>query len=356
MTNKALIKFAEERIDSNETLQTFIERSKDLIIPLLPETIQFADTGLKYGIALVSVDTQLDKYGNNRDIYRNESGGYCLHLTKLNEIAQQSGIQITDSRILERRVDESGKIVFINHQVRGRMRSIDGSIKEAVTTGKYDYYRDLEKYNKEGQIKSRRSHAEALAESNAMTRLYNKLIAKIPSSFSLEEFRKSFAVPYVLEDKDELLKQLPPEEQAKIRADLVKKRLGLMDTMYPSGNMLPGNNNSQNSSADADYTEIPNTLSNGNGATPPDTPPTTTLSPGMSEEEQNHILAEEYRDVIQKERTDKILTLIELKGYEDPKGNPITAKRIETNDLNKQIKFIEILLNLPEADEGGDLV
>ncbi|MDD4292012.1 MAG: hypothetical protein PHX51_07255 [Clostridia bacterium] len=332
--NNALLKLTEERIDSNEALQTFVEQAKAVTIPLFPETVQFTDSALKYGAALVTVDTKLDTYGNNRDIYKNESGGYCLHLSKLNEIAQQSGIIITDSRILERKTDEQGRVVFISHQVRGKLRSIDGSIKEDVATGKYDYFRDKEKYSKEGQIKSRRTHAEALAESNAKTRLFNKLVAKLPTSFTIDELKKPFLIPYVLEDKDELLKGLPKEDQLAIKRDLARKRLGLADTIY-GYNSAPSQ---QKQIEDAAVTVMEEEEPKKNNL-------------GISTEEENHILAEEFRDADQKERTEKILGLIELKGYQDPTNVPFTAQRIEKNSLDTQIKFIEKLLNLPDLVE-----
>jgi len=336
-TNKdALIALTKERIDDNNKLQTFIERAKQITIPLFPETVQFVDKALKYGAAIVTVDINIDQYGNNHDIYKNESGGYSLHLSKLNEIAQQAGIQIIDSRIIERRVDEYGRVTFINHQVRGRMKSIDGTIKEIVVTGKYDYYRDIEYYGKgdanNKQVKARRKHAEALAESNAIYRLYNKLIAKIPQSFTLEELKKPFLIPYVIEDKDALLKELPENEQILIKKELVRKRLGLIDSIY-SNNKIEQVEQVETIVVDDDDPEM---LQNEK----------------LSKEEENKILAEEFRNVPQKERTEKILKLIELKGYKDPSGAAITAKRIENNSIESQIRFLEKLLNMPDKEEG----
>lgn len=347
MASNALIKLTEERIDSNEKLQNFIEKAKAITIPLFPETVQFTDSALKFGAALVTVDLKLDDYGNNRDVYRNESGGYCLHLSKLNEIAQQAGIVITDSRILERKTDERGRVVFISHQVKGRLKSVDGSIKEDVATGKYDYYRDCEKYVKKdgkqitGMINSRRSHAEALAESNAKTRLFTKLVAKLPTNFTLDELRKPFLIPYVLEDKDEILKSLPIEDQYAIKRDLARKRLGLFDIIYsvPEKKVEEANAVIINDDNDS-HPKLEELTTQANN----DAPWTT--------EEENRINAETFRDALQEERTEKILALIKLKGYKDPSGTPLTAKRIEKNSVENQINFIKKLLNLPDKEEG----
>jgi len=330
----ALLKFTDERISDNNSLVSFVDKAKAVTIPLFPETVQFTDPAMKFGAAMVSVDLNLDTYGNNKDIYKNSDGSYCLHLSKINEIAQQAGVQITDSRILERKVDEQGRVTFIEHQVRGRMRSVDGSIKEDVATGKYDYFRDLDKYNSDKQIKGRRAHAEALAESNAKTRLFNKLVAKLPSSFTIQELKKPFLIPYVIEDKDAIINQLPEEEQRKIRNEVARKRLGLVDNIYPQGKQVeeaqvitqPANNEPMNQVSEAQV--ISDQI--------------------LTPEEKAHNDAESYRQAPQKERTDTILKLYDQKGNKNPDGKPVTRQQVEKNSLDKQIEVIEKLLLTPD--------
>ncbi len=346
MANKnEVMVLLKERIGDNDKLQSFVEKAKAITIPLFPETVQFTDPALKYGAAIVSVDLTLDTYGNNRDIYRNESNTYCLHLTKLNEIAQQSGLQIIDSRVLERKVDEKGRVTYIEHQVKWKLRSIDGSIKEGTATGKYDYFRDLEKYVKDGKplekmIKGRRTHAEALAESNALTRAYNKAIAKLPQGFTLDELKKPFLIPYVIEDKDELLKDLPKEDQLQIKKELARKRLGIVNDIYAA----PGQKQVETIEAViVDDGPIQQQQSHQEQT-------------GPTKEEQNKILAEEFRGATQKERTEKISNLMKIKNYsKDAEGEEITIDRIEKNAVNSQVKFIERLLNLPDFKEVKEL-
>jgi hypothetical protein len=339
----ALIKLTDVRINDNTSLSTFVENAKAVTIPLFPETVQFTDSALKYGAAIVSVNLNLDSYGSNKDVYKNESGGYCLHLSKINEIAQQAGVQITDSRILERKVDERGRVTFIEHQVKGRMRSVDGSIKEDVATGKYDYFRDCEKYVKKdgtsitGMINSRRSHAEALAESNAKTRLFNKLVAKLPSSFTLDELKKPFLIPYVIEDPNELINQLPKEEQGKVKSDLVRKRLGLIDTVYPQKKQAE---EAQVITADED--ESMHQVSEAN---------VIEEKPMFTPEEKAHNDAETYRDAPVKERVEKIITLYKLKGIRNKDNSEITVQQVERAPLDKQIEVIEKLLLTPDPVE-----
>lgn len=345
MSDNALIKLTEQKIGDNTALSTFVNKVKEQTICLFPETVQFTDPALKFVAAIVTVDTKLDQYGNNKDVYKNESGGYCLHLSKINEISQHAGIQITESKILNRKVDEHGRVTFIEHQVRGRMKYVDGSLKEDVATGKYDYFRDAEKYisKRDGQpltnmINSRRSHAEALAESNAKTRLYNKLNFKLPSSFTLQELQKPFLIPCVIEDKHEILKDLPVEDQMAIKKELARKRLGLIDTMYtpPQVQQSALPESSQNLS-ETPYTEVKEE------------------SNGISAEEQNKINAESFKESPQHIRTEQILKLVKEKNYKDPKGVAISASRIEKQTVENQITFIEKLLNLEVENEEAPL-
>ncbi len=347
MAENKLIKLTEQKIGDNTALSTFVNQAKELTICLFPETVHFTDPALKFGAALVSVDLHLDRYGNNKDIYRNESGSYCLHLSKKNEISQHANIHIVESKVQERKVDEHGRVVFVQHMVRGKMKYVDGSIKEITATGTYDYYRDCEKYisKKDGKpltnmINSRRSHAAALAESNAIDRLYGKLNFKLPSSFTLEELKKPFLVPFVIEDKEELLKGLPEADQIALKKEVARKRLGLTNDIYsapetkqigattPTESKTPTNPNIE----DANFTEEPN-----------------------SKEEENKIIAKEFREVPQKERTKKILNLIKLKGWKHPKGAIVTAAMIEKAPIDVQIARLEELLNMPEVEEEVSL-
>ncbi len=341
MQNTSLMKISEEIISSNEQMHSFLEKAKAVTIPLFPDTLNFVRPEFKLSATVVSVDTNVDKYGNNRDIYKTENGQYALHLSKLNEIAKAAGLQITDSRILERKIDGKGRVTYVLFQVKGYVKGIDGSTKEDVATGRYDYYRDLEKYvdYKTGEpkmkmINARRSFAEALAESNAKTRLFNKLVTKLPQSFTIEELKKPFLVPCVIQDKNELLKDLDPETQKQIKAEYARKQLGIANQIYnstPTTNPLAISENSE-SITEVEFEE----------------------EKSVTKEEENRIIANEFRTVPQKERTEKIMNLIKLKGWKHPKGVSVTAAMIEKAPLDVQIQRLEELLNMPAvAEEVG---
>ncbi len=339
----AIIKLAEEKIESNTRLQTFVQEAKQHAIVLFPETVQFVDPALKFGAAVVSVNTAMDQYGNNKDIYKNETGGYCLHLSKLNEIAQTAGIQIIDSRVLDRKTDDTGRVVYINHQVTGRMKAIDGSLKQLTTTGKYDYHRDLQSLGKgdpsNKQVNARRKHAEALAESNAITRLYNKLMAKLPTSFTLDELKKPFLIPFVIEDRNVILNELPEADRIQIKKELAMKRLGLADQIYSNGNGKPKEEEAIVTMVEDDPEEEAQSAP--------------AITPAEVQKYTNKQYAEEYRDVPQEHRTKKMMDLIKATGYKDPKGAEINASRIGKMPLDAQIKFLEILFDA--NDKNNDL-
>jgi len=347
--SNALIKVDSETISSNDQMNKLVSKLKDQTIPLFPETVQFRDPALKYGVALVTVDLKLDKYGNNKDIYRNESGGYCLHLSKTNEVGQQFGVVYTDSKIIERKTDDRGRVVFISHQVRGKCKSVDGTVKEDVATGKYDYYRDCEKYvsKKDGKqltnmINSRRSHAEALAESNAKSRLIGKLVTKLPSSFTIDELKKPFLIPYVIEDTNELINQLDPEDRGEMKKALISKRLGIATKIYPAGSSQPSlPEQTQRNETDPSNKNIEeaNFVDKPDKNTEPDP------------KEQNRIIAEEFRGVEQNERTEKILNLIKIKDWKHPKGAIVTTTMINKATIDDQINRIEEMLNMPDLIE-----
>jgi len=333
MANASLMKLTEERIGDLTSLSTFIEKAKTSTICLFPESVSFTQPELKMGAALVSVDTVVDAKGNNRDIYRTDNGTYALHLNKLNEIGQTAGIKIIDSRITERQVDETGRVTLVIHTIKWELRSVDGSVHSGEATGKYDYYNDLATKT-EGQTKSRRKHAEALAESNARTRAYNVASFKLNNSYTLEELKKPFLIPFVIEDKNELLKDLPADVQLDLKKQVAMKRLGLVDTMYPA---------SQKMIEDASFEEVDKTTGEIKSNTKPDE------KTGISAAEENHINAESFRDAPQKERTEKTMNLMRLKNFTSDK--PVTIAQIEKSSVDKQIKFIEKLLNLPDPTE-----
>lgn len=341
-------------IGSNTELQTFYEDIKALTIPLIPETLNFGvRPELKLSATLVTVDTQVDKYRNNRDIYSTDGGKYALHLTKLNEIAQAAGLRIIDSRIIERQVDEHGLVVYISHQMKWEMKSIDGSMKDGTVTGKYDYMADLAdmkaEKKSEAQITKRRRHADALAESNCLTRAISKALAKLPQSFTLEELNKPFLVPCVIEDKRELLKGLPPEARARLQEMEAARALGLLETMYPQQKREVAPETSPNVEPPAAHQQAPAGKASDNVEDA-----TVIGETEMSQAEKNRIIAEEFRGSSQQERTEKILTLAKLTGYKLPDGREIKAGTIERSNMDKQINIIEHLLNL-QSEEGDTL-
>ncbi len=326
----ALVKLTEEKIGNNNQLQQFVQQAKAVANVIFPETLPFTDKYCRLGAEIVTVNANNDKH-----VYKNESGGFCLHLGKLNEIAKAAKIRVVGSRILERKTDETGRVTFISHEVSVQYRTVSGEMITESYTGKYDYFNDAATKS-EGQTKSRRKHAEALAESNALTRAFNKVLPQLPQSFKAADFDKPFLIPYVEEDKNALLSEFTPEEQKEIKKELARKKLGIMDTIY---------------SPSVGQRQIEKTASAPEQTSNVQEANVIEEKPMFSREEKAKMDADTYKDAPQKERTETILRLYKLKGIRNKDNSEITAQQVEKAPLNKQIEAIEKLLLTPDAVE-----
>lgn len=345
-----LVNVSKQMIASNEEMSTFLQKLKDQTIPLFPDTVNFGvRPEFKLSATIVKVDPN-----NPRDVYPVDGGKVALHLNKINEIAQAADLKITDSRILEREVDERGRVVYINHQVKWEMKSIDGTTKTGVATGKYDYYNDLAT-KKEGVVKSRRKHAEALAESNARTRAFNMGVAKLSQAFDKKELAKPFLIPCVVQDFTELLKDLPEDEQLRLKKLYAAKQMGVGEQLYPSsqpssGALPPSSSPGENVNSPDEKTGSVKMVKK------EDVQDADFTEESFSKAEIIHIRAEEHRGTPQKNRTKVILDLVKQKDYQDPNGKAITVTRIEKQSEDNQIKFIEKLMNLETKDDNAELI
>lgn len=349
----SLVRVSQELIGDANKLNTIYQELKDRTICLIPETANFsADKSKKLSLTVITVDTKMESAFGNQDIYKTDSGTYALHLTKVREIFLAAGGSVDDSRILERKVDQEGRVLFISHQLKGQIQSIDGTIKTATATGKYDFIRDCDRFRKDGQpnmnaVNQRRKHAEALAESNAMQRLIISLVAKLKPSYSLTELQsKPIVVACVTQSKEGLLELLPEAERAQVRSEFVRKQLGLGNPIYEGKQIEQSKPEPEQvkvvdvSMSDEQYEEVEAQTSHYEEEAP------TIL---YNADPKN--VAEMYRDLTQVDRTERIMSLVETTGYVSPKGVPITTDAIEALSINQQISFVERLLKLKTEQE-----
>lgn len=356
-SNLSLVKVSSELIGDAQSLNTMYTELKDRTICLIPETANFsADRSKKLSLTAITVDTKMENNFGNQDIYKTDSGTYALHLTKLREIFLSAGGNVDDSRILERRVDQDGRVLFISHQIKGRIQSIDGTIKTATATGKYDFVRDCDRFQKNGQpnmnaVSQRRKHAEALAESNAMQRLIMSLVAKLKPSYTIQELQsKPIVVACVTEDKAGLLEMLPEAERNAIRTEYVRAKLGLGSAIY-EGRQLPTESPKEAKELKAETVDV--SLSDDEYE--------------VIESERSHYeedapetlfgndpkdIAEMYRDLTPDDRIERIMGLVESTGYVSPKGIPVNTDAVAALTVNQQISFVEKLLKLKNEQEA----
>lgn len=357
-SNLSLVKVSSELIGDAQSLNTIYTDLKDRTICLIPETANFsADRSKKLSLTAITVDTKMENNFGNQDIYKTDSGTYALHLTKLREIFLSAGGNVDDSRILERRVDQDGRVLFISHQIKGRIQSIDGTIKTATATGKYDFVRDCDRFQKNGQpnmnaVNQRRKHAEALAESNAMQRLIMSLVAKLKPSYTIQELQsKPIVVACVTEDKAGLLDMLPEAERNAIRTEYVRTKLGLGSAIYEgrqdeTAKIAKIAKETPEiavdvSISDDEYEEIEKEVTHYEEEAPE------TLFGNDPKD-----IAEMYRELTPDDRIERIMGLVESTGYVSPKGIPVTADAVAALTVNQQISFVEKLLKLKNEQEA----
>lgn len=331
----ALVKLTEEKIGNNNQLQAFVQQAKAVANVIFPENIQFADPSLRYGVRQVTVNS-----GDSKQVYKDKTtGDYLLHSSKIKEFVDAVSIRWTDSQLEERKYDEKGQVTYVRVKVFGELKSVDGTIKQTVASGTYDYYADKINFDSEKQVNKRRYKADQLAETNAKYRAVKDLFPKLPSLFSESDLKKPFFIPYVLEDKnlaiENALKDLPVEDQTLLRKQRAAHIMGIADTIYSPS---IGQRQIENTSA-------PEKTSNVQDAN------IIEEKPMFTPEEKAHIDAETYRDAPVKERIEKILTLYKLKGLKNADGSEVTAAQVEKSSIDKQIIVIEKLLLMDDQNQ-----
>lgn len=345
MGNAELVKLTQEVVGTNERLGQILSMVKEKTICLVPETINIGiKPELKMGLSLINVDSKVDDKGNGKDVFKVD-GTFAFHLTKLKEIAQRANVVVTSSRVTEVQTDDKGRTILVKHELGWERLDLDGFMRRGVTTGTYDYSAD--KLHRANQAEKRNKHAFSHAESNAYTRMVSDAIANLPRGMSKDDIQKPILVYTVVEDKNELLKDLPKEIQLEIKKAQAAKAFGVMDQIYGTQQQpqqqLPQQSEQPSAKAHAAdsvaYEEVP--ADDGYNLTP---------------QEQNKIIAQEFRDASQKERTEKVLALCRIKNVKNKNNSEITGPQIEKQSVEDQIIFIEKLLNLPDAEEGLPLL
>lgn len=332
----ALVKLTEEKIGNNNQLQAFVQQAKAVANVIFPENIQFADPSLRYGVRQVTVNS-----GDSKQVYKDKTtGDYLLHSSKIKEFVDAVSIRWTDSQLEERKYDEKGQVTYVRVKVFGELKSVDGTIKQTVASGTYDYYADKINFDSEKQVNKRRYKADQLAETNAKYRAVKDLFPKLPSLFSESDLKKPFFIPYVLEDKnlaiENALKDLPVEDQTLLRKQRAAHIMGIADTIY---------------SPSIGQRQIENTASAPEQAFNVQEANVIEEKPMFTPEEKAHNDAETYRDAPQKERSEKIVTLYKLKGIRNKDNSEITTQQVEKASIDKQIEVIEKLLLTPDYSE-----
>ncbi|MCK9209207.1 MAG: hypothetical protein M0P61_00085 [Ignavibacteriaceae bacterium] len=348
-------------VQDNSSLSTFLRKVERIMIPLVPEMLNFVKPELKLGFEKINVIKERDAYY--------VQGGYALKLTKLNEIAVAAGIQISCGRNPEKFYDDAGRITNVKHYVQWTYRNIDGSTKRGEISGEYNYAEDIQKFtakedklDDKGKVKlpkgeidwnsvnQRRAKAGQLAESNAIYRAINKALPKLRGTYTAEELKKPFLVPCVIEDIADILAKHPELEN-----EYLRKKLGLAGMLYADPQQVEKVKNEFRTSTPAPmFEEKPKAEKIEDAKVIEEKPKAAErkvedpdeklFPPGMVDKnERAKFYAEQFKDSPQEERTKVINDLIAKKKFE--RKNKATS--IDTYSVAKQIEFIEMLWKLP---------
>ena len=196
---------------------------------MVPAQMNFSSPMHKVALEAVQLDANVDSKKNGVDIYSPDgSDKYTLHYKAANKIAGAAGINWTKSYAAKRDVGNDGRVIYVEHVVEWEVKKINGSTKKGVTTGHYRYEEDKAKLGANPkQIETRRRFAEGLAESNAKLRAIFEALEQLPRHFTLDELKKPFLIPCVVEDLNELAKDDP-----EIRKMIVANSLGIVDQVF----------------------------------------------------------------------------------------------------------------------------
>lgn len=351
-------------VQDNNHLSVFLREAEKVMIPLVPEMLNFVKPELKLGFEKINVIKE-------RDAYYVE-GGYALKLTKLNEIAVAAGIQISCGRNPEKTYDEGGRITNVKHYVQWTHRNIDGSTKRGEISGEYNYTEDIQKFTaKEDKVKNgkvylkkgevnwnsvnqRRAKAGQLAESNAFYRAINKALPKLRGTYTEEELKKPFLVPCVIEDTADMLAKYPELEKEYIRA-----KLGIAGMLYADPQQIEKTRDEfkavESSKLKVESkTEVKPEAKNVEDAkvieekpkgaeSKIEDPDEKLFPPGMvDKDERAKFYADQFKDSPQPERTKVLNGLLKKKNYQRK-----ATTNIDTYSVAKQIEFIAMLWKLP---------
>lgn len=369
MTDNSLLNITNQKVNDNTQLQSIFIQADQKTNNLVPSSMTFgARPELVLGFTLVSVNTEFEKYEWKGKQYEQQSNGdiflidkkskrYALHLRKLKEIAQAAGVKITHQTEIDHQYDEKGKTTYVKFELGWEMINIDGSTKSGMQIGEYSFLAQVEKHKKddgtmnEDFLEKQRGDGAKLAMSNALGRAIKDALPKMKGMFTIEELKKPFLVPCVIKDLSKLLEKYPDVEKM-----LLAKELGISDMIYSHQNKmleshLAVNDNLQLRVAEAieplpeelnkkqplpAEKEIPIPATETKAATP--------SSEGPTPKKFNKITAKEFHDQPEDVRVKKIEDLL------IQKGKSWTGKSaIGMYTASQHIKFIEDLLNLPDA-------
>jgi hypothetical protein len=300
---------------------------------LVPPAMNFSSPYHRVALVPVFCDTAVDEYGNGRDIWKpGDSKEYTFHLAFLNKLAGTSNLIWTDSRVLVyEKSEEDGRVERIEHQVKWTVQKPDGSWRHGTTVGHYNYKEDQNRFSKRPkQVERRRNFASSLAESNAKTRAIFEALDGIYRQYSMEDLKKPFLVPRVVEDYRDLIGD-DPEAKRMYLAHIFKQADKL------SG-VSPSATESKQIEAPAEQPQVNYEIPDAAYSEPEPAVPERELTI----EEKKEVFKNEWANLGEKDRVEAIVELMGKKNYRTKDGKVPANKK-------EQLQLAWYLSNLPDA-------
>jgi hypothetical protein len=194
---------------------------------LVPAAMNFSSPLHKVAFELVFINPEVDGKNNGPDIYSMDGGKtFTFHAKAANKIAGAAGINWLESKAEKVNHGDDGRVTSVEHRVAWSIKRPNGTPRNGVSTGYYNYSEDKARFGKD-QVESRRHFALQLAESNAKYRAIFDALEMLPRQFKREEFAKPFLVPCVIEDISDLIKDDPEAKRM-----VVAHAMGIVDQIY----------------------------------------------------------------------------------------------------------------------------
>lgn len=215
------------KIVNTAGLDLFITKKK-LSYHILTPARRHLEKGFVVVFTEIVFDWEIDPLQNrSADYWSLDGEKFFLTAGALEKISNIARVFFTDSKLVEREVDESKRATFIKQQIYYEYLRPDGFLHKSTTSGEYNYHEDClrivypdDVYDgdklvaKKGEpntklINLRRRSAGMIAESSAKHHALMEVFPVLKKPLNLVELHKPFLVGTINPDREQILEAHP---------------------------------------------------------------------------------------------------------------------------------------------------